>query len=235
MSDTVSTQKPRIIAIEGNIGAGKTTIFEELRKRFSGSEVAYKKVVFMPEPVDLWQTVADSSGETILSKYYADPKKYAFSFQVMAYTSRLSMLRKITQEHPDCDVVVCERSLEADRNIFAKMLYSMKNLEDVEYQVYEMLYKDTASDFPLDGAVYIDTDPEKCFTRIAKRSRMGESTIPLNYLQMCHDFYDEWLMRNNDTAFAMMHIDTNMDTTYEAGSIGELWVNQIVDFIRQSA
>jgi deoxyadenosine/deoxycytidine kinase len=229
--ETVAPLIPRIVAIEGNIGAGKTTIFESLKTRLAHLGT---RVLFMPEPVDLWQTVADESGETALAKFYRDPTKYAFSFQIMAYSSRLAMLRRLIRENPDCELVVCERSLEADRNIFAKLLYAEGNMESVEFQIYEMLFRDTAPEFPLSAAVYIDADPEVCSARIAKRSRNGESSIALDYLEKCHDHYDAWLL-DPTTTFPMLRIDTNAEASYsqdDAEDCGNKWVEQIVAFLK---
>ena len=225
MQNVVATQ---IVAIEGNIGAGKTTIFDKLKQRLAHDS----GVVFMPEPVDIWESIAGSDGETILAKFYRDPIKYAFSFQVMAYSTRLAMLRKTIKENPHCSTIICERSLEADRNIFAKMLRASGKMEDVEYQIYEMLYKDTAAEFPLHRAVYIDSEPEKCLERIGKRARNGESTIPLDYLANCRQYYDEWLL--NETDIPVLRLDTNPDATYadgDADDCGNRWIEQVCAFI----
>ena len=68
--------QPIIISIEGNIGAGKTTILEELKTRMGNSSY----IKFVKEPVDIWETVRDEDGKTILEKFYEDSKKYAFQF-----------------------------------------------------------------------------------------------------------------------------------------------------------
>jgi deoxyadenosine/deoxycytidine kinase len=220
--------RPIICAIEGNIGAGKTTIFEKLKIRFANSGI---KAVFMPEPVDIWETIRDSSGKTILEKFYADPK-YAFSFQIMAYSTRLAMLRKTIRENPDCQLIICERSLEADHNIFAKMLFESGKIEDVEYQIYELLFHDTAEEFRLNIAVYMDSTPEKCIERIGKRARAGESNIPLPYLQECCKYYNSWLLQTTD--FPVLHLNTNADATYnetDAEDPGNKWILQIMDFV----
>jgi hypothetical protein len=77
-------------------------------------------------------TITDSDGITIIEKYYSDQKKYAFSFQMMAYISRLKQL----QESKNSSIIVTERCLYTDRNIFAKMLYDSGMIEDIEYSIY---------------------------------------------------------------------------------------------------
>jgi deoxyadenosine/deoxycytidine kinase len=236
-STDTKTRRPRICAIEGNIGAGKTTIYENLKQHFDNSS---KRVVFMPEPVDIWETIRDASGKTILEKFYADPK-YAFPFQIMAYSTRLAMLRKIIRENPDCELILCERSLEADHNIFAKMLFESGKIEDVEYQIYELLFHDTAAEFQLNGAVYIDSSPEVCFQRIAKRARAGESVIPLDYLTNCSKYYNRWLApKSTETdqpqtpKFPILHLDTNADATYlesDPEDCGNVWIQKVIEFI----
>ena len=64
----------------------------------------------MREPVDLWEKIKDKEGETILSKFYKDPNKYAFSFQIMAFTTRLSLLSETIRNNPQAQVILCERS-----------------------------------------------------------------------------------------------------------------------------
>ena len=253
-----NARRPLICAIEGNIGAGKTTIYEHLKRHFESSP---SRVVFMPEPVDIWETIRDASGKTILEKFYTDPK-YAFPFQIMAYSTRLAMLRKTIRENPECQLIMCERSLEADHNIFAKMLFESGKIEDVEYQIYELLFQDTATEFRLNGAVYIDSSPEVCHQRIAKRSRAGESGIPLDYLTNCCAYYTRWLVpdslenpptpftkeTSNDVAatlcpviqqmptFPILHLDTNADATYmetEPDDCGNVWIQKVIEFVEQ--
>ena len=117
---------PKIISIEGNIGSGKSTIVHNLEKKLEHN----KKYVFLREPVDIWQTIKDTYGKTILEKFYEDQEKYAFAFQVMAYATRSAILQEAIRNNPDCKYILCERSLEADNQIFAKMLNDDNNYED---------------------------------------------------------------------------------------------------------
>ena len=78
---STSPTSPVIISIEGNIGSGKSTLLEQLRTKYKNN----KQIVFINEPVDEWDTIKDEDGQTILSKFYKNQSKYAFSFQMMAY------------------------------------------------------------------------------------------------------------------------------------------------------
>ena len=89
-----------IITVEGLIGAGKTTLCQTLRERLGGTKVAGRPIVFVAEPVDVWSTFVDADGTPMLTLFYADPTKWAFSFQMMAYISRLAALKQAREENP---------------------------------------------------------------------------------------------------------------------------------------
>ena len=62
----------KIISIEGNVGSGKTTLFEKLKK-----DIRDPNVVFLREPVDIWNHITNKENENILTKYYNNQEKYA--------------------------------------------------------------------------------------------------------------------------------------------------------------
>ena len=116
----------KIFSIEGNIGSGKSTLINNLKKN-------NLNLIYLPEPVDLWNEIKDSNGVTIIEKYYQDQKRYAFPFQMMAYISRVSQIR---QKFEDNAIILTERCVFTDREIFAKMLYDDKKIEEIEYAIY---------------------------------------------------------------------------------------------------
>lgn len=223
-------RRPYIVSIEGNIGAGKSTLLHNMKQQW---EHAGWNVVFMQEPVDIWNTVCDEEGKTVLEKYYNDPAKYAFSFQIMAYSTRLAMLQNTIRDNPNCDIVICERSLEADRNIFANMLFDDKCMEPINHQIYELLYTNTAGQYAVDGIVYLDATPETCLDRIHVRNRGGESKISIDYLGQCCNYYNKWLVSpTNAPTFPLLQLDTNPTATYQnTDDIGFEWIRQIETFI----
>jgi deoxyadenosine/deoxycytidine kinase len=221
------SKKPLIISIEGNIGSGKSTILEKLE----GFMKDNNRIVFLKEPVDIWEKIKDPvTGENILQKFYGDKDKYAFPFQVMAYASRLSMIRNKIKSN-DVDVIVCERSLDADKHIFAKMLHDEGSIDEVCYQIYNHFCKEYAEEYKLDGIVYIDADAEICYERIKKRCRSGEDVIPLEYLQKCKSYHHEWLTK---TKTPVLNINANINVTYDISNINDVgheWLYKIRRFI----
>lgn len=179
--------KSNIISIEGNIGTGKSTLVQMLKDTYKNNP----NIVFLQEPVDMWNTIKDTNGETILSKFYGDQDKYAFSFQMMAYISRISILKKAIKSNPG-KTIISERCVLTDRNVFAKMLYDSGKIEDVNYQIYLQWFDEFIEEVPVSGIVYVRADPEVSYERVMKRAREGE-VIPLEYLEECHKYHESWL------------------------------------------
>lgn len=186
--------KIKIVSIEGNIGSGKSTLRELLERSDSpiGSAPEYQ-IIYIDEPVSEWETVIDKNGVNIIEKFYSDQYKYAFSFQIMAYISRLASLKNAIDKNKDKNVIfVCERSMWTDRNVFAQMLYDEGKIEDINFQIYLKWFDEFIKKYPLDAMIYVTTEPALCFERILKRKRNGE-TIPLEYLQKCHEYHRNWI------------------------------------------
>lgn len=187
-----------MFSIEGNIGSGKSTFLSLLKnsKKFNDIQQQLKRpVVFIPEPVDEWQTIQDpKTNETIIEKFYANQDQYAFSFQMMAYITRLSIIRKTMKENPNA-VLISERCLDTDRNIFAQMLYDEGKISDIEFQIYTRWFEEFKSDIT-QSHIYVTTPPELCHSRIKQRNRKGEE-IPFEYLQECDRYHREWLKQPN--------------------------------------
>lgn len=221
----------KIVSIEGNIGSGKSTLLENLRKYYNNNT----RVIFLREPVDDWEKIKDSQGNTMLKKFYADQEKYSFAFQMMAYISRLKILRDtikdiISQNINQQYIIITERSLYTDKHVFAKMLHDQGKIEDVCYQIYLNWFEEFAKDFPINYSVYVKTDPTKCYERIHKRSRDGEEVIPLEYLQDCHTYHEEFLNENTGIKSKKRVLDGNVDI-YENEKIVDKWIEQINEFI----
>ena len=191
-----------IYSIEGNIGSGKSTVIKLLKERFYGNT----NVHFLLEPVNEWESICDENGNNIIEKYYEDQEKYAFSFQMMAYISRLKQLQDAIKK--GYKYIITERSLITDKMVFAKMLYDENKINKIDYEIYTRWFDQFINDIPKINYIYIQTKPEVAEQRVIKRARSGE-TIPLDYLIKCHEYHEEWMinMVNNNNIV----IDGNND------------------------
>ena len=70
----------KIIYIEGNIGSGKSTLVSNLKKHYEGRS----DILFLQEPVHLWENIKDEDGNNMIEKFYSNQEKYSFAFQIMA-------------------------------------------------------------------------------------------------------------------------------------------------------
>ena len=211
-----------IYSIEGNIGSGKSTLVRIMKEYFKNVD----NVIFADEPVDDWMQIKDSKGEDILTKFYNDQYKYGFPFQMMAYISRIAILKKLVKENPNA-IIFTERSVYTDKMVFAQMLHDQGKIGEVEFAIYNQWFDNFLDEIDVVGNIYIKTDPSKCFERIIKRNRPGE-TIPLEYLELCHQYHDNWL--NNQTNSNTILFDGNTDLEETIDSYKNM-INDILVYI----
>ena len=169
-----------IFTIEANIGAGKSTVGQILSKE--------KDIVFVQEPVHIWQQFRDENGD-ILEHFYRDKSRYSFALQIMARDTRSSLMEDIIRKYPD-HIIIFERCISTDRNVFAKMLHEDGYMSDLEWKIYDNLTEKYVQ--KIDKHIFIDVTPEICSWRIEKRSRKGE-VIPISYLERCDLYHRKWL------------------------------------------
>ena len=213
-----------IYSIDGNIGSGKSTLYKDLQEYYKDNN----DIGFCPEPVDNWCSIVDKDGVPILTNLYKDTKQYAFRFQMMAYISRLHLLKSIIKNNK-YKVIICERSVQTDRNVFAKMLYDDNMIEHDEYQIYTMWFNEFLDELKIEGIIYVNASPEVCFNRVKIRGRDGEN-IPLEYLQKCHDYHESWLQSIENK----ITIDANIDTSIVENKNKRIeWIN-IIDKVISS-
>jgi deoxyadenosine/deoxycytidine kinase len=216
-----------IVSIEGNIGSGKSTLMKNLKEYYKNNN----QILFLKEPVDEWEKIKDSNGKTILEKFYGDQEKYSFPFQILAYISRLNVLRDTLKclEPNKKYIIISERCLYTDKLVFAKMLFESGKMEDINYKIYLNWFDSFSEEFPIHKIIYVKTLPEICHDRIHTRSRDGEENIPLTYLESCHKYHED-MLQNNNICHEKLLLDGNIDIFTNKNQLDE-WICQINYFV----
>lgn len=168
----MNTKCQEIIVVDGEIGAGKTTLIEALREKLTSLG---KNVCVITEPVEQWQKVK------ILGLFYSDPKRYAYDFQTFTFVTRIEEARNKYEQNKNADVYLLERSILTDRYIFMEL--QKKQVSDTHINMYNTwfdLWK-VLMPFDLSKAKYLYLKPKlnNCMERITVRGREEEKTITL--------------------------------------------------------
>ena len=193
IAETMEFIAPIIVFVEGNIGSGKSTLVKEAFNYYSNNE----DVLFLQEPVNEWKTICDEDGKDIITRYYADQHAFGFKFQMMAYITRLKHLKEAMKENK-YKIIICERSLNTDKNVFAAMLYDNKIIDEIGYQIYTRWFDCFTDIIPETRYIYLRTNPDICSLRVKQRNRDGEENIPIEYLEQVHKYHEKWLNVDGD-------------------------------------
>lgn len=188
-----------VIAVEGNIGCGKTTLLREMVERVSewmavGED---RELHTLPEPIDAW---TNYQGINILKSYYDDPLKWAYPLESKVFEDMVDGLLDIPHSTPDKRVVtLMERSLYAARHVFAEHCHQAATLSDADFNVLADRFEEYKKFLPkvYSLIIYLRSDPELAFRRVRERMRPEETNITLEYLQCLHRLYDDFMLNAN--------------------------------------
>ena len=206
-----------LLSLEGNIGAGKSTIIQKLKEYLPN-------VRLIEEPVGVWTSLKNNEGENLLELFYKDKRRWGYTFHNCAILSRMKLIQDILDNaHPD-DIILTERSVHTDRYVFAEMLHDEGVLDNLEWELYNMWFDSFASKIPLQGIIWTSTSPETSAKRIIKRGRHGEEAIPLEYLKDLDQQHLKWI---TNTHLKTIEISTEEGVDFEES------VLQIKNFINQ--
>lgn len=172
------------VAIEGNIGSGKTSLLKYFKQN--------SLVEVIEEPVKKWQ---DVNGANTLDLMYSDPKRWSYLFE--SYV--LLTMMEIHHRPQTSPVRLLERSAYSARYCFMENLHQSRTLSTVEYTIFQewFEYLMTHEKPQLDLIVYLRTSPEKCLERIKQRSRNEETSVSMELLNSLHERYEEWLIKKD--------------------------------------
>lgn len=193
-----------IITIDGNIGAGKTTILNYIHSNHN--------IYIDLEPIDKWKT--------FLNDIYINKKKY-FNFQI-----RVWLDRSFIQEKDNNSIIIMERSPYFIRNTFNKYIAKNNLINIQENNIMEELYNKTDIIWKSNYYIYIRSNPEKCLERINKRGRENENEISLDYLNEIHLLHEETYNEAKNKGMNIIIIDIENKTLDEIA-------NEIIKYIKK--
>lgn len=171
------TNPYNFIAIEGNIGAGKSSLAQLLAKDWNAQLI-----------------LEEFEDNSFLPKFYEDARRYAFPLEMSFLAARFNQLKK---QLPSQDLF---KQLIISDYIFAKcLLFSKVNLDEDEYELYHKLFHIINLQLPKpDLLVYLHCPIEKLQWNIANRGRSYEQHIANEYLQNLQETYFGYLYNQNE-------------------------------------
>ncbi|HET7525140.1 MAG TPA: deoxynucleoside kinase [Burkholderiaceae bacterium] len=175
----------RHIAIEGPIGAGKSTLASLLAPPL-GAELLLER------PHD----------NPFLKDFYVDGPRYAFQTQLFFLFQRIELTRSLAQPGMFAPLVVSDFTLEKDR-LFARL-----TLSDEEYRLYSMIHDRMAPKLPQpDLVIWLDGSMVVLRDRIRRRGRPIERRIESDYLRAVADAYGALFDERTDLPLLVVDVD----------------------------
>jgi len=165
------------IAIEGNIGAGKTTLVNKIAEDFNAKTVLER---FADNP--------------FLPKFYEDQSRYAFSLEMSFLADRF---QQISDDLAQFDLF--KDFIVADYHIFKSLIFAKVTLSDDEYRLYRKLFEIIYKEMPKpDLYIYLYQNTDRLLENIKQRGRSYEQEIPADYLEKINRGYLDYIKSQND-------------------------------------
>lgn len=114
------------------------------------------------------------------------------------------------------------------------MLRDQGKLSDMEYQVYELLCTQQGDDaVRLSAVIYLEASPATSLRRVTSRGRSGEEHLSYEYIASCSEYHERWVCEQEQgRRVAVLRINVDEDTSYDQGSPGMKWIQQMESFLR---
>jgi deoxyadenosine/deoxycytidine kinase len=168
--------KYTFITIEGNIGAGKTTLAHLLSKHYNARLVL--------------EQFADNP---FLPKFYENPSQYAFPLELFFMAERFKQLKELIQQK---DLF---QNLTISDYLFTKcLLFAKINLPEDEFRLYQRLFEIIHQQLVQpELLIYLHAPVQKLQQNIKKRNRPYEQRIPDDYLFSIQETYTHYIRQHN--------------------------------------
>ncbi len=168
--------KYNFITIEGNIGAGKTTLAHLLSKHYNARLIL--------------EQFADNP---FLPKFYESPQQYAFPLELFFMAERFKQLKELIQQKDLFQNVTISDYLFTKCLLFAKI-----NLPEDEFRLYQRLFEIIHQQVVQpDIVIYLHASVQKLQENIKRRNRSYEQKIPDDYLFSIQETYTSYIKQHN--------------------------------------
>jgi deoxyguanosine kinase len=190
---------PRFVAVEGNIGVGKTTLAKRLASTFS------------------YQTLLEAAEENpFLERFYLDRKRNALPTQLYFLFQRCQQFRELRQGDMFSPLRVADFLLNKDP------LFARVTLDDDEFSLYKKVYDQLIIDAPKpDLVVYLQAPVDTLMKRVRQRGIAAEQRIDLEYLQQLNEAYTQLFHYYSDTPLLIVNA-TDIDLANNPAHYREL-------------
>jgi deoxyadenosine/deoxycytidine kinase len=180
---TKSVIEPNFIAVEGAIGAGKTSLVKLLGKQFDAKLV-----------------LENDEGNPFLPKFYQDKESYAFQTQIYFLLSRYNLYLNLAQRDLFNSVVLTDFLFQKDP------LFANLNLKSHELQLYNQIFDLIKVRPPKpDLVIFLQADTEILKERIEKRSRDYESYLDWDYLEAVNKAFNNFFFYYSETPLLVVN------------------------------
>ncbi len=178
----------KIIGIAGNIGAGKTSLVEFLT-------ATYQTTPFY-EPND---------NNPYLADFYKDMKSWAFHSQLYFLASKFKIHQQVEKVQ---GVVIQDRTIFEDVEIFATALHQTRKINKRDWQTYLNFYDSIRQAIkPPDLMIYLKCSIRTTRKRIKLRGRKMEQDMPLSYLKRLESLYQSWISHYDKSKLMVIETD----------------------------
>jgi len=181
--------KYNYVVIEGNIGAGKTTLAERIANQFNARLI-----------------LEHFDDNPFLPKFYSDPDKYSFPLELSFLASRYKQLKEelIPQD-------LFKAFTIADYYFMKSLVFATSTLKGDEYNLYRQIFFIIYGSLPKpDIYVYLHLSPDRLLINIKKRGRNYEKSITKEYLQKIQDSYFAFFKQNTENKYLVIDVN-NID------------------------
>ncbi len=178
--------KYNYVVIEGNIGAGKTTLATRVAEQFNARLIL--------------ETFADNP---FLPKFYNDPEKYSFPLELSFLANRY---RQLKEELVEQDLF--KSFTVADYYFMKSLVFAASTLSGDEFNLYRQIFYIIYGTLPRpDIYIYLHIRPERLLRNIEKRGRGYEKSITAEYLQKIQDSYFSFFRQNPENKYLIIDVN----------------------------